>query len=645
MAGSGSGYIVALPYGGTTTTTYAGSYAGLLAAVTALGSSGGEIYIGPGTYTITSAITVNGPIRFVGGGWGAILQGTDIFNFSSGSSGSELTALRLNGSGTSGTGVTATQRLRVQNVLFSGTDTSHGFGTQVKLGYGSDGSVVSDCQFERVQGTSSTYSIFIDGAQNCRVVNSYFTSTQGLYGVAILGITGSANFNLVSGCQFFGYVGPHIWIAGSGTSYSAFYNRVQNCVSTTAVMSSATTSGAIKIGGLSADAAAYFYSCLNAIDSCTVFASNGIGVQVYHSKDNTLRNVIVASSYLHGISIEGSAATVVKDVTVYDPSSTNTNSYDGVNISNPTVAGQYQLSSNCVFENVSVKKSVSFSNSYRYAFNHVNSAGATQAAKLTFRDCEGTQGASGTFNNIPGDVRYAMVRTDDYAASTVNYHRVSGALNVTVPTGGTAVPLNVIGVSGSFAVDGQGDVSTSGSFVSSNANPIQLSYAGTSTIKATDAAGEIHLYNSSAAGTGLVINSDSSVSVGTSTPGGYKFAVSGTSNLTGTLRVTGAVTFNSSLFASTAVQTVTNNATSQTLTGGKLVLSNSAGTNLATLTGSATEGELVWLEATNGNTTVKDGTGNLYLAGDYAMTADDTMLLRYSSTKGGWEEVCRSGNI
>ncbi|MEX1113043.1 MAG: hypothetical protein WED32_01140, partial [Patescibacteria group bacterium] len=46
----------------------------------------------------------------------------------------------------------------------------------------------------------------------------------------------------------------------------------------------------------------------------------------------------------------------------------------------------------------------------------------------------------------------------------------------------------------------------------------------------------------------------------------------------------------------------------------------------------------------NTTVTVKDGTGNLRLAGDFAADSQDTLTLVYDSTAGFWTEMSRSSN-
>ena len=67
--------------------------------------------------------------------------------------------------------------------------------------------------------------------------------------------------------------------------------------------------------------------------------------------------------------------------------------------------------------------------------------------------------------------------------------------------------------------------------------------------------------------------------------------------------------------------------------------------DLDTING-GTDGMILVLHATSGDTiTVKDGTGNIKTATDFAMNAiEDSIMLIYSSAQSSWIEISRSDN-
>jgi hypothetical protein len=72
-----------------------------------------------------------------------------------------------------------------------------------------------------------------------------------------------------------------------------------------------------------------------------------------------------------------------------------------------------------------------------------------------------------------------------------------------------------------------------------------------------------------------------------------------------------------------------------------------AADNLDTINGGEAGGLLFLSNGTGGgvNLVVKDGTGNLQIAGDFTMNSSrDVIVLMYRNPPGEWVEVCRSNN-
>lgn len=325
-------------------------YASIQAAHDALPSTGGNLYVPPGTHNRAATLTISkNNVTLFGAGPSSIVKATlATFNLITLSTvtGFRLMNLQLQGAattnGTTQYAVSTTSPATVIgglffNLFFSGPDASTGFNNGIKFDTGSDSNKIIGCTFERLIGAISGtgYGILLGEANHNTVSQNRFigAAAQGRHAVYL---SAGASYNIVSQNRISGFNEENITISSTAAQPTNQYNEIVDNICSGGG-SASSDSGCIGV---------YGDSLHNLIKGNTVTGFNGWGVMVSDNGQTGLTKFTkvalntVIECQLGGIVLQGSKNSLVKGNYVYNNSQASLGTYNGISIRGYSAAGQ-----------------------------------------------------------------------------------------------------------------------------------------------------------------------------------------------------------------------------------------------------------------------------------------------------------------
>ena len=370
--------------------------AAAIAAASAVGA-GACVLFPAGSYLLSSTLTVNAPIDFLG--YGAQILATNgtfnLFTLQLGASLATISGLTFIGGavdntttqfgiftllGNVPTGVT------VQNCIFGSTG-SIAPNNGIKCDTAANDWLVQGCQFINLWGAISGtgYGVLLGAALRTRVIANRFTGTtgRGRHGVYV---SAGSSYCEVGHNVIVGHGGDGIAIFSSGIEAACAYNHVHDNMVVGCSSLANTDSGGIECDGI----VSYNSIVDNTIISSTV---NGITVTDGGSSGNNLGTVVAGNrvflSGSQGIAVLGAQSAVVMNNVVYNASQTSSGVTDGIHLSSSGSFGTQLANANLFIGNKS------YGSMQRWAFR-IDSTSPTPTNTTISGNFWGT-GTSGTF--------------------------------------------------------------------------------------------------------------------------------------------------------------------------------------------------------------------------------------------------------
>lgn len=316
--------------GDSTASRYVGTETGLSQALVYLRNrSGGSLFLSPGTFMLSSGLTIDtSNVRLVGCGASTILTAPtatmNLITVNNSATEVSIESLQLQGQATDETftqrGISVSGsagRVRMRNLLFSGSTASNGLNVGIHLNADSDNNLIADNRFQQVIGTNSGfgYVILVETSDSNRIVrnHSVLGASQGRHHIYL---SAGSSYNIVADnrCES----GLHAQITFSATDPQAacqFNEIVGNIVSGMDTGASA-TEAAIELTGKS-----YF----NAVRGNVVVSSGRNGIKLEggaaaadRPSDNQIVGNYVFRPQQYGIQLLGSTRSVVSNNTIFE---------------------------------------------------------------------------------------------------------------------------------------------------------------------------------------------------------------------------------------------------------------------------------------------------------------------------------------
>jgi hypothetical protein len=300
-------------------------------------AGGGILFFPTGTYVITNLIIDSPNVQLIGNGNSSILRSSDstqhLITLKANHCG--FKDLRFEGAAINGTNstfaiFTATANpathCKVQNCVFSGATSSYGFNSGVKFDDDCNYGLVSNCLFERLQGTASGrgYGVLNNG-DNCQVVNNRFLGTTNRGRHAIYVVSGASYCNINNNyIESFDYEG--ISQNSTGTQPACVQNSYIGNALVTCVTTANPNSGAIGLYGHASGC------CIlgNQVKTSGAIGLALDGTDVTDMKYCSVIGNTILNSYFHGIRFIAVGISTIGNNVVYESGQASAGDYPNI---------------------------------------------------------------------------------------------------------------------------------------------------------------------------------------------------------------------------------------------------------------------------------------------------------------------------
>lgn len=318
------------------------STADLSAYFTAAAATGDEVWVPAGTYLVGNTVTMStASTRFRGAGAGSVVRFTDATKngFTLAAADLGISDLRLEGSATAGTTSkfaiytdvsNVAPRAHIDNVVFSGADSSHGFTNAMVFDTGSDYPVVTRCYIERLWGNASGfgYGVLCGAINGAVIANNVYVGSSGR-GRHCVYLSAGASYCKVANNYAYGSNYESFTINTTAAQPSSSYNIIEGntAVNPSSVGGSENFSG-ISIFGKSQN---------NLLATNLVIGSGGCGIKIDGSEqmpnqnNRAHGNTVIAAAYT-GIDVIDMAGGSIIDNAVQNCSTASPGTYAAIRL-------------------------------------------------------------------------------------------------------------------------------------------------------------------------------------------------------------------------------------------------------------------------------------------------------------------------